>query len=102
MAKRRKLTKEEKKERNKKLREKIAERNQDATSYEDQQRIVHILSGKNVAMYFLTVFVPPVGVPLLWKKREELHLNTASLIVWTMVGTIILIQYIRLIINAVA
>lgn len=102
MAKRKKLTKEEKKERNKQLREKIAARNQEATTYEDQQRIVHILSAKNVGAYFLTVFLPPVGVPLLWIKREDLHLNTASLIVWTMIGIIILIQYIILIVQALA
>jgi hypothetical protein len=99
MAKRKRLTAEEKKEVNENLRKKI--KTESAYTYADQQRVVNTLSLKNIGHYFLAVFLPPVGVPLLWKKREDLHMNNASLIVWTGIGIIITVQYIRLIIQAV-
>ena len=93
--KRQKLTQEELKAENKRL------RNQIASGYineEDSQRIVNILSTQNIIAYAIVLFLPPVGIWYIWTRREKLHLNNASVYMWTFVGTVILFQYIRAIV----
>lgn len=92
-----KLTKEELHEENEKLRAEMRAKN--STSKEDQQRIVRTLSGKNMLTYALVIFLPPIGIYMIWKKRDELYLNTPSVYLWTFVGVMVLLQWIRIIIT---
>ncbi len=92
-----KLTKEELHEENEKLRAEMREKN--STSKEDQQRLVRSLSAKNMLTYALVIFLPPIGIYMIWKKKEELYLNTPSLYLWTFVGVMVILQWIKLIIT---
>lgn len=93
-SKRQKLTKEELKEENKKLRRQVVE---GYTTPEDRQRIVDTLSMRNIGAYALVLFLPPVGIWYVWTRREELHLNNTSVLAWTFVGIVCLMGYIQLI-----
>lgn len=93
-----KLTKEELHEENLKLGKEVKERRQ--TSHEDQQRIVETLSMRNMGAYFLCVFLPPIGIPYIWKKQEYLHLRNSSVFLWTFVGAVCLFGYLKLIAQA--
>lgn len=92
-----KLTKEELHEENEKLRAEMRAKN--STSKEDQQRLVRSLSAKNMLTYALVIFLPPIGIYVIWKKKEELYLNTPSLYLWTFVGVMVLLQWLKLIIT---
>lgn len=92
-----KLTKEELHEENEKLRAEMRAKN--STSKEDQQRIVQSLSLKNMLTYALVIFLPPIGIFVIWKKKEELHLNTPSLYLWTFVGVMVILEWIKLIVT---
>ena len=94
-SKRQKLTEEELKEENKKLRQEMAQRNY--SSKEDQERIVNVLSTQNIIAYVMVLFLPPVGVWYIWTRREKLHLNIESVLLWTFVGTIVFFGWIKLI-----
>ncbi len=96
-SKRQKLTQEELKEENKKLRREMAQR--DLLTKEDQQRIVDVLSTQNIIAYVMVLFLPPVGVWYIWTRREKLHLNIESVLLWTFVGTVIFFGWIRLILQ---
>ena len=96
-SKRQKLTQEELKEENKKLRQEMAQR--DLLTKEDQQRIVDVLSTQNIIAYVMVLFLPPVGVWYIWTRREKLHLNIESVLLWTFVGTVIFFGWIRLILE---
>jgi hypothetical protein len=96
-SKRQKLTQEELKEENKKLRQEMAQR--DLLTKEDQQRIVDVLSTQNIIAYVMVLFLPPVGVWYIWTRREKLHLNIESVLLWTFVGTVIFFGWIRLILQ---
>ncbi|MBR4446781.1 MAG: hypothetical protein IKS37_12905 [Solobacterium sp.] len=87
----RKLSKEELKEENKKLRKQIA-----AGTYtsEDSERIVKNLSTKNLMAYALAVLLPPVGVWYIWKHKEELYMRESTLWLWTFVAGVIFVQHI--------
>ncbi|MBR3356671.1 MAG: hypothetical protein IKG46_02475 [Solobacterium sp.] len=95
----RKLSKDELKEENKKLRNKIA-----AGTYtsEDSKRIVQNLSTKNLIAYAIVLFLPPIGIWYIWKHREELYMRDSSLWLWTFVGCVILVQYVIYIYHAIA
>lgn len=95
MAKKKKLSKEELKKENAKLRNEMRAR--DAGTPQDSERIVNSLRGVNIAAYTLVLILPIIGIWWIWHKRESLKLNTPSLIVWTGVGSIILIEQIGLI-----
>ena len=95
MAKKKKLTKEELKLENAKLRKQMDE--QGATENTDSQRIVNSLRGINIFAYALILLIPIVGIWWLWHKREDLKLNFPSMVVWTGIGIIILIEQIALI-----
>ncbi|MCR5795950.1 MAG: hypothetical protein K6G61_11470 [Solobacterium sp.] len=95
-SRRQKLTDEELKQENKKLKQRLA---QGSYSKEDQERIVNILSTQNIIAYTMVLFIPPVGVWYIWTRREKLHLNRTSVYLWTFVGAVILIQYIMYIMN---
>ena len=90
-----KLTKEELHEENLKLHAEVKARRQ--TSSEDSQRIVETLSLRNIAVYFLVVFLPTIGIPYIWKKQTDLHLRNSSLMLWTFVGAVCLLGYLKLI-----
>ena len=68
-----KLTKEELHEENEKIRAEMRAKN--ATSKQDQQRLVRSLSKKNMLTYALVLFLPPVGIYMIWKKKEELYMK---------------------------
>ena len=95
MAKKKKLSKEELKLENAKLRKEMDEK--DAVQTSDSQRLVDSLRGKNIAAYALILVLPIVGIWWLWHKREDLKLNFPSMVVWTGIGIIILIEQIALI-----
>lgn len=95
MAKKKKLTKEELKLENAKLRKQMDE--QSTSENTDSQRIVNSLRGKNIAAYALLLLLPIVGIWWIWHKREDLKLNLASMIVWTGIGVIVLVEQIALI-----
>lgn len=73
---------------------------QGMTTPEDQKRIVNILRKENLIVYFMVLFLPPVGVWFVWTRREKLYLNNSSVYAWTFVGTVIFIGYIKLILQA--
>jgi len=89
-SKRQKLTKEELKEENRKLRRQMAA---GLTTPEDQKRIVNILRTENVIAYFMVLFLPPVGIWYIWTRREKLYLNTSSVYAWTAVGCLIMLSW---------
>jgi hypothetical protein len=89
--KRQKLTQEELKAENKKLRNEIA---QGYINKEDSERIVQMLSTQNLIAYAIVLFLPPVGIWYIWTRREKLHLTDAQVYLWTFVGLVILYQYI--------
>ena len=91
-SKRQKLTKEELKAENKKLRAELAQGN---VTPEDQQRIVDILSKQNIIAYAVVLFLPPVGIWYIWTRREKLHLNRQSVLLWTFVGCVVMWGYIQ-------
>lgn len=93
-----KLSKEELHEENLRLHAEVKARRQ--TSNEDSQRIVQTLSLRNICAYFLVVFLPPIGIPYIWKKHEQLYLRNSSLLLWTFVGGVCLFGYLKLIIEA--
>ena len=82
-SRRQKLTDEELKQENKKLKQRLA---QGSYSKEDQERIVNILSTQNIIAYTMVLFIPPVGVWYIWTLREKLHLNRTSVYLWTFVA----------------
>ena len=94
-SKRQQRTEEELKEENKKLRLEMAQRNY--SSKEDQERIVNVLSTQNIIAYVMVLFLPPVGVWYIWTRREKLHLNIESVLLWTFVGTVVFFGWIKLI-----
>lgn len=93
-----KLTKSELHEENEKIREDI--RSRDETSHEDTQRIVNSLRWRNIGAYTLVLIVPIIGIFVIWWKREDLKLNRESLLLWTAIGIIILIEQIKMILKA--
>jgi hypothetical protein len=95
MAKKKKLSKEELKLENAKLRKEMDEK--EAVQTSDSQRLVDSLRGKNIAAYALILVLPIIGIWWLWHKREDLKLNFPSMVVWTGIGIIILIEQIALI-----
>ncbi len=88
-----KLTKEELHEENEKIRAELRARN--TTSVEDQQRLVRSLSKKNMLTYALVIFLPPVGIYMIWKKKDELYLTNPSLYLWTFVGIMVIFAWIQ-------
>lgn len=88
-----KLTKEELKEENRRLRAEMAK----TTDAEGQKRILDLLSKENWIAYLLSAFLPPVGIWYIWCKRDKHKLTKASMIVWTMIACIIIVRYCQLI-----
>ncbi len=88
-----KLTKEELHAENERIRSEIRARN--TTSKEDQQRLVRSLSKKNMLTYALVIFLPPVGIYMIWKKKEELYLNQPSVYLWTFVGIMVMFAWVQ-------
>lgn len=88
-----KLTKEELKAENKRLRAEMAK----TTDMEGQKRILDLLSKENWIAYLSCAFLPPVGIWYVWCKRDKHKLNFASMIVWTMIACIITVKWITLI-----
>jgi ABC-type methionine transport system permease subunit len=93
-SRRQKLTDEELKAENQKIRKEMA---QNYTDPEMQKRIVETLSMRNIAAYAMVLFLPPVGIWYIWTRREKLYLNDASVYSWTFVGIVIFIGYLQLI-----
>lgn len=91
------LTEEEKKQENAKLRREMAARGM--TSAEDQKRIVETLSMRNVGAYALVLFLPPIGIWYIWTRREKLYLNRELLYALTFVGIVTMIGYINLLVQ---
>lgn len=88
-----KLTKEELHEENEKIRAEMRARRN--TSKEDQQRLVRSLSKKNMLTYALVIFLPPIGIYMIWKKKDELYLNNPSVYLWTFVGVMVMFAWIQ-------
>ena len=97
MAKKKKLTKEELHRENEKIRNEINER--EAGEHSDSERIVNALRGKNIAAYALILLLPIVGIWWLWHKKEDLKLNNPSMLLWTGVGIVVLVEQIVLVYN---
>ena len=95
-SKRQKLTQEELKEENKQLRREIS---QGYINKEDSERIVNLLSTQNLIAYAIVLFLPPVGVWYIWTRREKLHLNIESVLLWTFVGSVVFYGWIKLILQ---
>lgn len=95
MAKKKKLTKEELKVENDKIREEMHTQNLSENS--DSERIVNSLKGFNIASYALLLVLPIVGIWWLWHKKDKLKLNQASMLVWTGIGIVVLIEQVLLI-----
>ena len=95
--KRQRLTKEEIKTENEKLRKEIKKNN--SSSKEDQERIVNSLRGKNFVAYALCCFLPIIGIWWVWKKQEDLKMNRASVLLWTFIGAIILVEQVLIVWN---
>lgn len=93
-----KLTKEELHAENERIRAELRARNE--TSKEDQQRLVQTLSKKNMLSYALVIFLPPVGIWWIWKKREELGLRETAVYLWTFVGIMVIFGWIKYIVGA--
>lgn len=92
MAKKKKLSPEELKIENAKLRKQMDE--QSAGENTDSQRIVNSLRGYNIAAYALLLILPIVGIWWLWHKREALKLNFPSMVAWTGIGCVVLVYQI--------
>ena len=75
----------------------MAQRNY--SSKEDQERIVNVLSTQNIIAYVMVLFLPPVGVWYIWTRREKLHLNIESVLLWTFVGIVVFFGWIKLILQ---
>ena len=87
MAKKKKLTKEELHRENEKIRNEINER--EAGDHSDSERIVNAL----------ILLLPIVGIWWLWHKKEDLKLNNPSMLLWTGVGIVVLVEQIVLVYN---
>ena len=98
-SKKQKLTQEEKHEENQNLRKEMSK---GYINKEDSQRIVDMLSAQNLIAYAMVLFLPPLGIWYIWTRRGKLHLNDASVYLWTFVGSVILIQYINALVNSLA
>lgn len=94
-ARNQKLSKEELREENKRIKEELSH----TTEYEGQQRILDILSKENWIAYLLAAFLPPIGIWYIWKKKEKHKLTFAAMITWTMIAVIITVEWIRQIIE---
>lgn len=90
-----KFSKEELHQENLKLKQEVREKRD--LNHEDQQRIVETLSMRNMAVYALCVFLPPIGIPYMWKNQTKLHLRNSSVYLWIFVGTVCLLGYLKLI-----
>ncbi len=95
--KRQRLTKEEIKAENAKLRKDM--KKNVSTSKEDQERIVNALRGKNFVAYALCCFLPIIGIWWIWKNQEDLKLNRSSVLLWTFIGGIILVEQVLIVWN---
>lgn len=95
MAKKKKLSKEELRIENEKIREDMHTQNQGSS--EDSERIVNSLKGFNIASYALLLVLPIIGIWWLWYKKDKLKLNQPSMIIWTGIGVVILVEQIMLI-----
>lgn len=93
-----KLSKTELHKENQRLKNEVRERRE--TTHEQQQLIVETLSMRNMLVYALCVFLPPIGVPYLWKNQTKLHLRNSSVYLWVFVGTVCLLGYLKLIAQA--
>jgi predicted tellurium resistance membrane protein TerC len=85
-----KLSKDELHAENEHIRTKMHSR--DMMTKEDSQYIVDSLKPKNLAIYALTVFLPIIGVPIIWKKQKQMKLRNTAVYVWTFVGIIIVVE----------
>ena len=88
-----KLSKEELKEENKRLRAEMAK----TTEIQGQQQILDLLCKENWIAYLTAAFLPPIGIWYIWAKRDKHKLTFASMIVWTMIACIIMFRYCQLI-----
>jgi len=95
MAKKKKLTKDELKLENAKLRKQMDDKSN--TENTDSQRIVNSLRGVNIFAYALILLIPIVGIWWLWHKRQDLKLNNPSMLLWTGIGAVILVEQVILI-----
>lgn len=93
-----KLSKEELHQENLKLKKEVAA-NRDL-NHEDQQLIVETLSVRNLLVYALCVFLPPIGIPYMWKNQTKLHLRNSAVYLWIFVGSVCFIGYLKLIAEA--
>ncbi len=96
-SKRKKLTPEELKEENARIKAELAK----TTEVESQQRIVDLLSKENWIAILLAVLLPPIGIWYIWRRKEKHKLNLPSMVVWTMISVVILVQYIIMIVQAI-
>ena len=96
-SKRKKLTPEELKEENARIKAELAK----TTEVESQQRITDLLSKENWIAILLAVLLPPIGIWYIWRRKEKHKLNLPSMVVWTMISVVILVQYIIMIVQAI-
>ena len=96
-SKRKKLTPEELKEENARIKAELAK----TTEVESQQRITDLLSKENWIAILLAVLLPPIGIWYIWCRKEKHKLNLPSMVVWTMIAVVILIQYIIMLVQAI-
>ena len=96
-SKRKKLTPEELKEENARIKAELAK----TTEVESQQRIVDLLSKENWIAILLAVLLPPIGIWYIWRRKDKHTLNLPSMVVWTMISVVILVQYIILLVQSI-
>ena len=70
-SKRKKLTPEELKEENARIKAELAK----TTEVESQQRITDLLSKENWIAILLAVLLPPIGIWYIWRRKEKHKLN---------------------------
>ena len=67
----------------------------DLTNLSNDNPIIENLKMKNIRIYLLAVLIPPIGIWYIWKKENTL--SKAAKIVWSMIGCIVIYQYMLLI-----
>ena len=99
-AKRKNLSEEEKKQQNEEI---LSKYKKYAAPEENARRdhLVKTLSKENLLLYALIVLLPPVGVYMLWKKRENYDINVPTAAIWTFIAGYILVNYVILAAKAV-
>lgn len=95
-ARHQKMTKEELKAENARIKAELAK----TTDMVSQNRIADLLSKENWIAYILAVLLPPIGIWYIWFRKDKHKLNLPSMVVWTMIACVIIVQYVMMAVQA--